>query len=579
MVTPTSPGVYSQEVDLTTGVPAVSITTGGMVGTFAWGPCLELTEVNTGVQLNKLFGDPDSNTANSFFTAWNFLQYSTDLKVARSVGTNTKNATANSNGQLIMNGTDYFNNVYPTTSTNSWTARYPGALGNSIKVYVWANNAVWTANASNAADPLYVFANQFNYAPNTSPYVTQVTNGGITNDAMHVLVVDALGLVTGTANAILEVWPSLSRLVNSLTPNGVSNYYKEFIWQNSSWVYNTGVPAANTFGWGMTIGAANGNNFQTNSDPSVNVATFGGGSDGVITDANTVTAQTLFSDPVKADIGLFMLADGDTTVTDNMMGIISSLQSQGQAYFVAFGSPPLANTLSPTGPAAAILNYANGLSRSSYFVLDTGWKYQYDQFNNVYRYVPLNGDVAGLCARTDNTNDPWWSPAGPRRGQIQNCIKLAYNPGLTDRNALYQSAINPVVTLKNQGTLLYGDKTFLNYPSVFDEIGVRRLFIFLEKTISLAAQADLFEFNDSITQAAFVNLVTPVLRQVQGRRGIISFKVVCDGTNNTSDVINAQQFVGDIYVIPNMSINYILLHFVAVDNGVSFSTVVGQPGT
>lgn len=579
MVTPTSPGVYSQEIDLTTGVPAVSITTGGMVGTFSWGPCLELTEINTGVQLNKVFGDPDSNTANSFFTAWNFLQYSTDLKVARSVGTNTKNATANSNGQLIMNGTDYFNNVYPTTSTNSWTARYPGALGNSIKVYVWANNAVWTANASNVADPLYTFANQFNYAPNTSPYVTQVTNGSITNDAMHVLVVDALGLITGTANSILEVWPSLSRLVNSLTPNGVSNYYKEFIWQNSSWVYNTGVPAANTFGWGMTIGAANGNNFQTNSDPSVNVATFGGGNDGVITDANTVTAQTLFSDPVKADIGLFMLADGDATVTDNMMGIISSLQSQGQAYFVAFGSPPLANTLSPTGPATAILNYANGLTRSSYFVLDTGWKYQYDQFNNVYRYVPLNGDVAGLCARTDNTNDPWWSPAGPRRGQIQNCIKLAYNPSLSDRNALYQSAINPVVTLKNQGTLLYGDKTFLNYPSVFDEIGVRRLFIFLEKIISSAAQADLFEFNDSITQAAFVNLVTPVLRQVQGRRGVISFKVVCDGTNNTPDVINAQQFVGDIYVIPNQSINFILLHFVAVDNGVSFSTVVGQPGT
>jgi hypothetical protein len=569
MVFPTSPGVYSSEVDLTTGVPAVSVSTGATVGTFNWGPVLEITEITSGGQLDTVFGGPDANTANSFFTAWNFLQYSTDLQVVRSLGSNTKNATANGAGQLIMNATDYFNNVYPTFATNSWAARYAGALGNSLELIVFANTAGWAASAANVSDPLYTFANQFNYAPNTSPYVTKVTNGAVTGDELHVLVVDSKGLITGQANTVLEVFPSLSRLIDSQSPNGVSNYYKEFIYQNSKYAYVTGKPTSNTQGWDITIAAANGVSIQ--SPDSANLAFLSGGADGTVTAANTVIGMGLFSDPTSSDISLFMVGAGGQTETNFAI----SLATQ-RADCVVFASPPLANTLSPSGPAVAINNYVNALTRSSYAFIDSGWKYQYDQFNNVYRWVPLNGDVAGLAARTDNTNDPWWSFAGLRRGQIQNVVKLAYNPSLADRNSLYQNAVNPVVTFKGEGTMLFGDKTFLNYASAFDHINVRRLFIALEKTISKASRAELFEFNDSFTQAQFVNLVTPFLRQVQGRRGITKFQVVCDGTNNTPAVVNGNQFVGDIYVVPNKSINYILLHFVAVDSGVNFSTIVGQ---
>lgn len=571
MVFPTSPGVYSQEVDLTTGVPAVSVSTGAIVGAFNWGPVLEITEVTSGVQLATKFGQPDSNTANSFFTAWNFLQYSTDLKTVRSLGAGSKNATANGAGALIMNSTDYFNNVYSTTQTNSFTARYAGALGNSLEVVVFANTITWSANAANTADPNYTFANQFNFAPNTSPYVSTVTNGAVTGDELHIVVIDRLGRITGQANTILEVFPSCSRLIDSQSPTGVSNYYKSVLWQNSKYVYNTGIPAANVVLWNMSVAAANGLNLQANTDASPNLALLTGGLDGTVSAANTVTAQALFADPVQADISLFMLADGGQTEAQNMIAIANQRKD-----FVVFASPPLANTLNPAGPVAPINNYYNGLTRSSYVVADTGWKYQYDQFNNVYRWVPLNGDIAGLCAQTDNTNDPWWSPAGLRRGQIQNSIKLAYNPSLADRNSLYQNAINPVVTFPGEGTMLFGDKTFLNYASAFDHINVRRLFIVLEKTITKASRAQLFEFNDSFTQAQFVNLVTPFLRSVQGRRGITNFKVVCDDTNNTPSVVNGNQFVGDIYIVPNKSINYILLHFVAVDSGVSFSSIVGK---
>jgi phage tail sheath protein FI len=206
-------------------------------------------------------------------------------------------------------------------------------------------------------------------------------------------------------------------------------------------------------------------------------------------------------------------------------------------------------------------------------VLDSGYKYQYDRYNDVYRWVPLNGDVAGLCARTDHTNDPWWSPGGFNRGQIKNVVKLAVNPMQTDRDMLYAAGVNPVVTFPGQGTILYGDKTLLAKPSAFDRINVRRLFIVLEKAIAVAAKYQLFEFNDSFTRAQFVNLITPYLRDVQGRRGVTDFAVVCDDTNNTGQVIDANQFVADIYIKPNRSINFITLNFIAARSSVSFSEI------
>jgi phage tail sheath protein FI len=208
--------------------------------------------------------------------------------------------------------------------------------------------------------------------------------------------------------------------------------------------------------------------------------------------------------------------------------------------------------------------------------MDSAWKYQYDKYNDVYRWVPLNGDIAGLCARTDLERDPWFSPGGFSRGQIRNSIKLSWNPTQTERDDLYIKGVNPVVTFPGEGTVLFGDKTLLSKPSAFDRINVRRLFIALEKTIARASRSSLFEFNDQFTRAQFVSIVEPYLRDVQGRRGITDFRVVCDETNNTAEVIDRNEFRGDIYIKPARSINYIQLNFVAVRTGVSFEEIVGR---
>jgi phage tail sheath protein FI len=208
--------------------------------------------------------------------------------------------------------------------------------------------------------------------------------------------------------------------------------------------------------------------------------------------------------------------------------------------------------------------------------MDGSWKYQFDKYNNVYRWVPMNGDVAGLCVRTDFERDPWFSPAGFNRGQIKNVVKLSFNPDKSDRDELYKNGINPIVTFRGEGTVLYGDKTMLTKPSAFDRINVRRLFIVLEKAIARAAKYSLFEFNDEFTRAQFVALIEPYLRDVQGRRGIYDFRVVCDETNNTPEVIDRNEFIGDIYIKPARSINFIQLNFIAVRTGVAFEEVVGR---
>jgi phage tail sheath protein FI len=242
-----------------------------------------------------------------------------------------------------------------------------------------------------------------------------------------------------------------------------------------------------------------------------------------------------------------------------------------------FISPPSTDVIDNSGnEATALDSFSQNANRSTYAVVDSAWKYQYDKYNDVYRWVPLNGDIAGLCARTDTQRDPWFSPAGLNRGQIKNVVKLSWNPTKTERDTIYKAGINPVVTFPGEGTILYGDKTFQNRPSAFDRINVRRLFLILEKTIAKAARSTLFEFNDEFTRAQFVNLVEPFLRDIQGRRGIYDYRVVCDTTNNTAEVIDQNQFVGDIYIKPARSINFIQLNFVAVRTGVAFNEIVGK---
>jgi phage tail sheath protein FI len=283
-----------------------------------------------------------------------------------------------------------------------------------------------------------------------------------------------------------------------------------------------------------------------------------------------MNAYNQFASTENVDISLVMTGGYGESVAEKVIDIVSARRDA-----VGFISPNYAN-VTATDPVASVVNYREALPSTSYAVMDSNWKYMYDKYNDTYRWVPCNGDVAGLCARTDQERDPWFSPAGFNRGQLKNVIKLAYNPSQANRDELYKKGVNPIVSFPGEGVVLYGDKTLLTKPSAFDRINVRRLFIVLEKAIARAAKASLFELNDEFTRATFVNLVEPFLRTVQGRRGIYDFRVICDETNNTPEVIDRNEFIGDIYIKPARSINFIQLNFVAVRTGVAFDEIVGR---
>ena len=303
------------------------------------------------------------------------------------------------------------------------------------------------------------------------------------------------------------------------------------------------------------------------------VMTLTNGSNDAPTDGNRQTGWDLFSNSDEVDISLAITGSASIAVQQYVINLVNTRKD-----CMAFVSPPSSNVVNQSGSETTnIQNWITALDRSSsYVVADCGWKYMFDKYNNSYTYVPLNGDIAGLCVYTDAVRDPWYSPAGFNRGNLKNVVTLAWNPNKTQRDTLYSIGVNPVGSFAGQGTVLFGDKTLQSKPSAFDRINVRRLFIVLEKSIAQAAKFSLFEFNDTTTQNQFVNLVTPFLADIKARRGIYDYRVVCDSTNNTGQVIDANQFVGDIYIKPARSVNFIQLNFVAVRTGVDFTTIVGQ---
>jgi hypothetical protein len=413
----------------------------------------------------------------------------------------------------------------------------------------------------------WTYKSYFTSAPGTSETVSLA---GGANDEIHIVVVDANGMFTGSKGTVLETFPFVSKASNAVNLNsGQSNYYKQVVFNSSKYVYAVDPVnyALSVATWGHTSST---NFYQLVDAKSI---TLSGGVDVAPTNGNLEMAYDLFSNKETIDISLVLTGNADSNLQQYVIDNIVT----NRADCVAFISPPQTAVVNNAGNETDdIATWLTALARSSsYVVADSGWKYQYDKYNQTYRWIPLNADVAGLCVFTDTTRDPWYSPAGFNRGAIKNAIKLAWNPSKTYRDTLYASGVNPVVSFPGQGIVLFGDKTLQSKPSAFDRINVRRLFITLEKAIAKAAQYSLFEFNDSFTQAQFVALVTPFLRDVQGRRGITDFKVVCDSTNNTSQVIDSNQFVGDIYIKPARSINFIQLNFVAVGTGVDFTTIVG----
>ena len=554
-----SPGVNVSEVDLTTVVPSVATTVGGFAGNFNWGPVDEIVTINNEVQLVEKFGKPDSNTYTSFFTSANFLSYGNDLRVVRSVGNSANNATTSGVAIRIDNRTDYEQNHSNGSVTDVFAAKYPGSLGNSIKVSMCdANNELYST---------WQYASLFDSQANTSTYAT---SKGSSFDEIHVVVIDKTGKISGTANTVLEKFEFLSKAGDAKNEDGSTNYYKDVINSRSKYIWWLGHPSGmSDFGLNAADTASGGGyEILTTTDYELS-----GGIDAVPSNGNLTTSYNLFDNPDSVDVSLIMAGalTGDT-VADALVTL-----AENRKDVLVFFSPQLNDVVNNSGSEASdIVTYRNTITSSSFAVMDSGWKYQYDKYNDVYRWVPLNGDVAGLCARTDLERDPWFSPAGFNRGQIKNVVKLAWNPTKAERDTLYKSGVNPVVTFPGEGTVLYGDKTLLSRPSAFDRINVRRLFIVLEKAIARAARSSLFEFNDEFTRAQFVNLVEPFLRDVQGRRGIYDYRVVCDTTNNTPEVIDRNEFVGDIYIKPARSINFIQLNFVAVRTGVSFNEVVGS---
>ena len=634
-----SPGVLVQEKDLTRIIPAVSTSIGAVAIQATQGPLDEITSISSEQELVSKFGKPNSTTFEGFFTAANFLAYSNSLRVVRVQNSSVSNATESGSTFVIKNTTDYQNNYADgSASVGLWAARTAGAFGNSLQISTCPSatayeevNKTTVADASMAVGDTVVtvtsgtgisagdivnFGDQYEYrvvsvatndlnivrkeepqhfgtsdssglhavptngaavrrrwkyydlfdkAPGTSP--AAAAKGG-SNDELHIVVVDEDGAITGTKGDVLETYDAVSKGSDAKTPQGDVNYYPDVIYNKSNYIYWMDHNSSGT-NWGSALSGITFTDVTAVSNVSLS-----NGSDGsAATTAQKLTAYQKFQDAETVDVSLIMAGDGDATHIDNLITIAENRKDA-----VVFASPERSDVVNVADDNTAkdnVIAFFNGIRSSSYVSFDSGYKYAYDRYNDVYRFVPLNGDVAGLCARTDLIADSWFSPAGLNRGIVRGAIKLAFNPTKTQRDELYRARVNPVATFPGQGTVLFGDKTGLTAPSAFDRINVRRLFITLEKAISTASKFQLFEFNDEFTRANFRNIVEPFLREVQGRRGITDFLVVCDETNNTGDVIDRNEFVAEIFVKPARSINFITLQFIATRTGVSFDEVAG----
>lgn len=589
ILTQLSPGIQVNEVDLTGIIPAVSTSVGAFVGQFTWGPCDQPVLITDENELIEVFGKPSPSPTEAFpgqcfFSCASFLAYTNALYVVRTIqgalnASDTKTANANSTVTFsIKNDINYEENFQYNSNTQNavFVAKYPGVKGNSIKVSMCSNAnsfATWS------------YRNVFDNPPGTSDFVYEKTKT-LSNDELHIVVLDSKGEFTGKANTIVEKFSFLSKSRDAVDINGKSSYYKEYLKNNSQYIYALDNPVgANS--WGLLSSDVTSFERLANYE-----ATLTGGSNGNTTnngslDGALVSNWNIFKDKDQYEISLAFVGSATANVTKNVLdnvilGVESETPTIGRRDTMLFVSPRYEDVVNKPGQETNNIvtkndSYINTLSRSSsYMVCDSGWKKMLDRYNNIYRWIPLNSDIAGICAYTDSVADPWYSPGGYTRGKLKNVVSLAWSPNQTDRDLLYKNGINPVISQRGEGVVLLGDKTMQAKPSAFDRINVRRLFITLEKAISRAARYSLFEFNDDFTRAQFVAMVEPYLRTVKGRRGIIDFKVVCDATNNTPDIIDRNGFVGDIYIKPARSINFIQLNFVAVRSGVEFSTVVGQ---
>ena len=533
-----SPGVITREIDRTLAINNIVANATGYVGMFRWGPANQITRINSNeVELAQTFGTPDNETSLFFHSASNYLLYANPLLVVRVVGSTAVNAVPTGEAAILVgNDADY--ETVPLTGI-SFLARYPGVLGNSLKVSV----------ASDTDYDNWEYADEFDYTPQAGEF--------------NLVVVDEDGFITGNAGQVLERYELLTTTEGTKRPDGTSAYVVRVLKEQSRYVL---------------VGDVDEIDFaQSGSVGVYEVSLQGGLDDNVAANADFATGWALFNNSEVFDI---VRAFTSGNPTSGVTAAIDTLDSREDA--VAFAAPQLEDVYNNLTPETDVGDYftTDINKNTSYAFYTDNWKLVYDKYNDREIWIPTDSDAAGLHARVFIQNEPWFSPAGLNRGQIKNVIRLAWNPSKVQRDYLYKRSINSIVAFPGEGTVLFGDKTALRRPSAFSRINVRTLFIVLKKNIANAARYQLFEFNDPITRGVFRNAADRYLDNVQARRGIQpgqeGKRVVCDETNNTAQVIDANEFVGDIYVKPNRSINTIRLNFIAVASDVQFEEIEGS---
>ena len=588
-----SPAVVVKEIDATGGVPNVQTSTGAIVGNFRWGPVEQRTLISNEADLINVHSTPDTTNTIDFHNASYFLRYSSSLQVVRAVTSHAKNSRAGGavGATEMQTGGDHTTTTAPLVknkdnfisqegtlndSNQSFIARFPGALGNSLQI------SICTPTLADSAFNNWAYKSSFDAAPGSST-LDSAAGGSLTE--VHVAVVDEDGQLSGTKGTVLETYPFVSVASNSKAQDGGTNFIKNVINERSQYIHMVGFPGNITVP-GVLAGTAMTSTQQDFIPAGANIKVLNysldsGVNSNALGTAEIATGHDLFEDVEAVEVD-FLIAPGmgnrtdQTAVTNDLIANATARKD-----CVVVSSPARSDVVGQSNETTITSNVvatAATMTKSSYGIMDCNYLKVFDKFNDQFIEIPAASSVAGLMAETDRTQAPWFSPAGTRRGQLLGVTGLNYNPNKTNRDTLYKAGVNPVVNVSGSGICLFGDKTMFNRPSAFDRINCRRLFLTLERAIAQAAKNVMFEFNDEFTRAEFVNIIEPVLRDVKARRGITDFRVIADETVNTAEVIDRNEFIANIFIKPARSINFVTLNFVAVRTGVSFEEVVGTAG-
>ena len=565
-----SPAIVIKEVDLSGTVPNVQSTTGAIVGAFRWGPVNTRVRVSNETELASTFGAPNDTYSPDFHGAAYYLRYSSDLYVTRSTGSGSVNSHDNVNAtgtNPVVKNLDDWDTQSASRDSDSHTfiGRYPGDIGNTLQIQVCPAH---TASFTN-----WAYKSSFDAEPGTSQHAA---DKNASNDEVHIAVIDTIGNF-GSKGGVLETYSFVSLASDAKNADGSTNYVKEVVNKGSNYVWMAGFESVFS-DVGAGTGADSGEDFILSSPAIKTYNLTGGANSGTITASDVAVGYDLYEDTDIVEVD-FLIAPGMATSSDQAT-VVNDLVATAKARkdCVVVAGPARNDVVGVNNPATITTNIvttANTFTFDSTLFVDCNWLKVYDKYNDKYINIPASSSTAGIMSAADANGAPWISPAGGRRGQYLGVTSTAYSPNKAQRDTLYKAGVNSVGNIPGQGVLLFGDKTHMSRPSVFDRINVRRLFLTVERAIGEAAKNVMFELNDEFTRAEFVNIVEPLLREIKGRRGITDFKVVCNETNNTSAVIDRNEFIANIFIKPARSINFITLNFVAVRSGVEFEEVVG----